>query len=262
MRLYLEIGRKSFQRMGAYRLATLTGVIVNSFFAYIQSTVFIAVFSTAITAQVGGLDLSRTLTYVWLVQAMISITQIWFDREISKTITTGDVVSDFYKPFDYQTYWFSRFVGNSFFGFIFRSVPTFLIGMWLFNVAVPKNFSTVPLFIVSLAFSIMVSFLTCYLANMISFWTISGTGIFTLAITVQMFFSGFVVPVAFMPDWLQTLVYLLPFQAIINVPSRIWLEQDQTWLAVLPQIGWAIGLWWFARWVTWSARQKVTIQGG
>jgi ABC-2 type transport system permease protein len=261
MRLYFEIARKAYRRMGAYRLATLTGIVVNSFFAYIQTYVFIAVFA-AVTAQVNGLDLSRTITYVWLVQAMISITQIWFDREVAKTIATGDVVSDFSKPFDYQTYWFSRFVGNSFFGLIFRSLPTYLIGIIFFQATLPQNSAAYPLFITSLLFTVVVSFLTCFIVNIITFWTLSANGVFNFAIAIQMFFSGFIVPIAFMPDWLAAICYVLPFQAIINVPSRIWLEQEQSWAVLLPQVGWAIGLWFFARWLTALARQKVTIQGG
>jgi ABC-2 type transport system permease protein len=262
MRLYYETARKTFQRSSTYRLATLTGIVVNSFFGYITCQVFLALYSSVQTEKIANFGLTNTLSYTWYTQAMISTVQVWFDKEISKTIVTGDIVSDFAKPFDYQTFWLSRFVGTSFFSFLFRSIPTYVVGMLFFGAQLPKNLVTVPLFLTSLSLSIGVSFLIGYMVNLTSFWTISSAGSFTIMSTVQMFFSGFVVPIAYMPDWLIGLSNLLPFRAIISIPAQIWLEQQTGWEILLPQVGWLVLLWLLARQITNLARRKVTIQGG
>lgn len=261
MRLYYETARKTFQRSSTYRLATLTGIVVNSFFGYISTYLFLAIYSLN-TGKVAGFSVINVISYTWFSQALISVTQIWFDKELSKTIATGEVVSDFSKPFDYQTFWLSRFVGNSFFSAIFRSIPTYAIGIVFFGAQLPKDLATVPLFLASLVLSVVVSFLTCYMVNLSAFWTISASGVFMLAATVQMFFSGFIIPLAYMPDWLVTLANILPFRAIITIPAQIWLEQTQGWEMLLPQIAWAVLLWFVARFVTRLARRKLTIQGG
>ena len=84
----------------------------------------------------------------------------------------------------------------------------------------------------------------------------------TLGATLQMFFSGFIVPIAYMPAWLGWLANVLPFQAVISIPMQVWLEQRQSWEVLLPQLLWAIILWWAARWLTGRAMRKITIQGG
>lgn len=261
MRLYYETARKTFQRSSTYRLATFTGIVVNSFFGYISSYLFLAVYSLS-AGKVAGFSVINIISYTWFNQAMITVTQIWFDKEISKTILNGDVVSDFSKPFDYQTFWLSRFVGNSFFSAIFRSIPTYLIGILFFGAQLPSNPATLPLFLMSLVLSVIISFLTCYMVNLSAFWTISASGVFMLAAGIQMFFSGFIIPVAYMPEWLATLANLLPFRAIITIPAQVWLEQTQSWLVLLPQLIWVVLLWFLARFVTHLARRKVTIQGG
>ena len=123
MRLYYEVGRKAFQRSLAYKLATLTGIIVNSFFGYIHSYIFVAVYSTVLVSTVAGFSLAQAISYAWLTQALITITQIWFDQEISKTIVSGDAVSDFSKPFDYQTFWLSKFARQQFLCLYFSGHP-------------------------------------------------------------------------------------------------------------------------------------------
>jgi ABC-2 type transport system permease protein len=261
MRLYFEAARKTFQRSSTYRLATFTGIVVNSFFGYVYSYLYLAIYSL-MAAKVAGFSVLNAVSYTWFTQAMITITQIWFDKEISKTIASGDVVSDFSKPFDYQTFWLSRFMGNSFFAALFRGIPTYAVGMLLFGAQLPKNLATLPLFLVSLTLSVIVSFLIGYMVNLTTFWTINSNGVFMLGATIQMFFSGFLLPLAYMPDWLTSLANILPFQAIITIPAQIWLEQKSNWYMLLPQVIWIGLLWLLARQITRLAFRKVIIQGG
>ncbi|MBN9391585.1 MAG: ABC-2 family transporter protein [Chloroflexi bacterium] len=262
LRLYYEVGRKAFQRSTTYKLATLTGLVVNSFFGYIHSYVFLAVYSSVLVSTVAGFSALNAVSYTWLSQALITVTQVWFEKDISKTIVTGDVVSDFYKPFDYQTFWFSRFAGNSVYAAIFRAIPTYTIGIIFFGAQLPQHLATLPLFLVSLVFSVTVSFLIGYIFNLTTFWTLNPNGVLTLGAIIQMFFSGFIVPLAYLPDWLGLLADLLPFQAIISIPAQVWLEQHTGWDILLPQIFWVLVLWFAARGVTRLASRKITIQGG
>jgi ABC-2 type transport system permease protein len=256
------VGRKAFQRSATYKLATFTGCVVNSFFGYIHSYVFVAVYSTVLVSKVAGFSLEQALSYVWFSQAMITVCQIWFDKELSKTIVTGDAISDFSKPFNYQLFWLSKFVGNSCYAIIFRAIPTYTIGVIFFGARLPQHFATFVLFVVSLALSVIISFLIGYLFNLTTFWTLNPTGVLSLGASVQMFFSGFIVPLAYLPDWLLWLANILPFQAIISIPMQVWLAQTPSWEILLPQVLWLGLLWLAGAWVTKQAFQEITIQGG
>lgn len=262
MRLYFEVGRKAFQRSSAYRLTTLTGIVVNSFFGYLYCSIYLGVYAGVNNAPVAGLTAANMVSYLWLTQAIIAPVQIWFNRDIANTIYSGAAVSDFSKPFDYQTFWYSRFLGNSIFSFFFRTLPTYTIGVIFFGASLPKQAATFPLFLLSLILSATLGFLTCYLINITAFWMVNANGAFSIGAGVQMFFSGFIIPIAYMPDWLAAICYALPFQALITVPAKIWLEQEQQLTALLPQIGWIGVLWLLAQQITRLAFRKIVIQGG
>lgn len=262
MRLYYEIARTTFRRSMTYKLANVTGIVVNSFFGYIHSYIFVAVYSVVMSSQVAGFSLHQAISYAWFSQALIMVSQVWIDKEQSKTIVSGDAVSDISKPFDYQAFWLSRFAGNSVYAIIFRAIPIYAVGYLLFHIYLPHDLAVLPLFLISMILSIVVSFMLGYLFNLTTFWTLNPNGILTIGATVQMFFSGFIVPIAYMPDWAAWLSNVLPFQAVVSIPAQVWLGQRKDWTVLLPQVFWLIVLWLAGRLVTRIALRKVTIQGG
>jgi ABC-2 type transport system permease protein len=80
-----------------------------------------------------------------------------------------------------------------------------------------------------------------------------------------MFFGGFLIPVRMFPDWLQAIVYALPFNAFIQTPSDIFVERAEGWAAVsllAQQLGWAAALLVVAQALTLVATRRVVVQGG
>ncbi len=79
------------------------------------------------------------------------------------------------------------------------------------------------------------------------------------------FLSGMVIPIAFFPDWLETLAWALPFAAMVQAPVEVFLEHARGlelagllalqafWTAVLLVAGRAA----FA-----AGTRKLVIQGG
>jgi ABC-2 type transport system permease protein len=80
-----------------------------------------------------------------------------------------------------------------------------------------------------------------------------------------MFFSGFLIPLAFFPPWLATIASFLPFQAIAGLPIEIFLGRlhGVNLAQVLAlQCCWAIILTGLALIQMRAAMQKIVIQGG
>ena len=110
-----------------------------------------------------------------------------------------------------------------------------------------------------------VSFGWRFLINLSAFWTTDARGLGGLAAAAALFLGGFVVPVRFFPDWLQTIAFALPFNAFIQTPSDLFVERIQGWDAVVllvQQAIWAIVLLLIAQLVTIAATRRVVIQGG
>ena len=73
--------------------------------------------------------------------------------------------------------------------------------------------------------------------------------------------SGLLLPLAFFPGWLRTILEFLPFQAVASIPLQIYigkLSGAAIGQAFLIQIAWLIGLYVLGRWF-WKRASPVTI---
>jgi len=263
VRLYWEVARRATQRQLMYRTENLAGLAANGFFGYLRGAVFLAVFQT--TTNVAGYDAQAGVSYAWATQALIMIITLWNWWEVEQTIRTGDVVSDLSKPFWYLGFWLARDLGRAAYFVVFRALPLLLLGQLLFGLHWPSSPGAWLAMMVSLVLAVVVSFGWRFLINLTAFWTIDARGLGGLASAAAMFFGGFIVPVRFFPDWLQAIVYALPFAAFIQTPADLFVERAQGWAAVAllaQQLVWAIALLGLAQAVTLVATRRVVVQGG
>jgi ABC-2 type transport system permease protein len=118
------------------------------------------------------------------------------------------------------------------------------------GIAVPSDARTLGFAIVSYGLAVLIKFGVVYLVGLLGFWTHNGWGLVNGRIALTRLFSGALVPLPFMPGWLESLAQALPFQAMVYLPSTIYLgRQPDPWAA--------LGRLAFAR-----AVQQVTIHGG
>jgi ABC-2 type transport system permease protein len=90
-------------------------------------------------------------------------------------------------------------------------------------------------------------------------------GLFIIYRISAQFFSGALVPVWFLPGALRTLADFLPFQAVIYLPTTIYLGgvPGPGILKVMAlQLGWLVGLSLLARVMWLRAVRRVVVQGG
>lgn len=263
LRLYWEVAVRGFRRYATYRAAMLAGVFTNTVFGFMRAYVMVALF--AVRPSVRGYDLSDALTYTFLVQGLIMVVYLWNWWEIALTVRSGDVATDFSRPFDYQLYWLAQDLGRAAYHALFRGVPPFLVGALVFGVRLPHAPLTWVAFPVSLVLAATVSFALRFIVNLSAFWLLDYRGVGRMAAAVWTFLSGFAVPIAFFPEPLRTAALALPFAALMEVPVTVFLEKArglELGAALLLQAGWAAALLLAGRGVLAAARRKVVIQGG
>ena len=120
-------------------------------------------------------------------------------------------------------------------------------------------------FAVSVALAVVVSLGFRFLYNSSAFWFVDVRGVMMVSLTVSLFFSGMVMPLAFFPDWLRTLAHALPFAAIMQTPIDIWLGKHHgaALFGVLAlQAFWALVFLGLGRLALNAGRQKLVVQGG
>jgi len=278
MRLYLELAKKSFQRQVAYRSATIAGFATNVFFGGLRASILIAVFDAqtrdaqtpgahmpGALSIIAGYSVRDAVTYTGVTQALIAMTALWGWFDMIRSIKSGEVASDLAKPFDYYGFWLAQDVGRGVYQLVARGVTIMAVFVALFGASLPATAEQWALAMISVALALLLSFAWRFLVSTIAFWATDALGIARMLYFLMTFPSGFVVPVAFMPDWLQALCYATPFPSFINTPVEVYLGRAQgadglgliavqaLWLAALVALG---------RGAAEAGRRKLTIQGG
>ena len=261
--VYLALVRLAFQRQLTYRAAALAGLATNVFFGALRAYILIALFGAR--ENVAGYSIPAVITYTALTQALIGYIALWGWWDVVRSIRTGDIAADLSRPMDFFWYWCAQDVGRALAQMLMRGVTIMLIFALFYPILLPPTLTHWLALCGSLIFSLLISFAWRFLYSLAAFWTQDAIGIGRFATSIASFFSGFLMPVAFMPDWLIPLMHLTPFPAIVNTPIEIYLGivgESRLPAALIEQALWLILLVVVARLVFAYGVRKLVIQGG
>jgi ABC-2 type transport system permease protein len=223
------------------------------------------VYHSQTSSSIAGYDAQSAVSYMWITQSLIMVVALWGWWDVEETIRTGDVVSDLAKPFTYLGFWLARDAGRAAYFVVFRAAPILVAGQLLFGLRWPSSLVAWLTFLVSLLLAIVVSFAGRFLLNISAFWTMDARGLGSIAGAATMFLGGFVVPIRYFPDSLQSLALALPFAAITQTPADAFVERVSGVDALGPlafQFIWAVALLVGAQAAILIATRRVVIQGG
>jgi ABC-2 type transport system permease protein len=201
---------------------------------------------------------------VWLVQSLLATVNAFGWSEVALRIRDGAIATDLSRPINPQRYWLAFDLGRAPYHLLFRGVVPFVVGALVFHLRYPTA-ADAALFVVSLTAAVVVSLGFRFLYNLPAFWIIDVRGVFIVVISLNLFFSGMVMPIAFFPTWLGHVAQVLPFASILQTPVDIWLGVHRGWnlAGVLAlQAGWALVLLGGGRLLLRTATRKLVVQGG
>jgi ABC-2 type transport system permease protein len=262
--VYLAFATKSFQKRMQYRVANLAGLTTNFFFLLVQIFVYTAFYASR-TGPL-PLNLDEIITYFVLCQVFFMVMSFWGTRsEITAAIKNGDVVLQLTKPVDFQTYWFADECGRAYYYLFMRGLPTFLISILFFEVAIPQQPTVLIAFAVSMTLSIFMSAAITITIFSTGFWTLDTAGISGMSYAIITLFSGMLVPIALWPEWLVHVARWLPFEGLIDVPFSIYLGKItgiSVWIAISKQMAWNLFFVGLGRFLLTRGFSRLVIQGG
>ncbi len=262
MRLDWELARRGYRRYSAYPAATAAGAFTNTIFGFVQAYILLAVYRHR--TDIGGYDAADVVTYVWLAQALIMTVYVFGWYELALRIRDGSIATDLARPLSPLRYWLAFDLGRAPYHFLFRGIPPFIVGAFVFDLRYPSPGDAIA-FLVSLFLAVVVSLAFRFLYNAAAFWLLDYRGVANISITVSLFFSGMILPIAFFPGWLKAIAHVLPFQSVIQVPIDVYLGKHvgASLIGVLAlQAAWAVALLALARAALAAGTRKLVIQGG
>ncbi|MDT0302775.1 ABC transporter permease [Streptomonospora wellingtoniae] len=266
MRVYVAVFGHGLRRFSEYRAATAAGVFTNSVFGAINAMVLLAVF--AAQPRINGYTAADAVTQVYVAQALIGPTAIMGPPlELSQRIRTGDVAVDLLRPAHPLLWFLAQDLGRAAYSAVFRSVPTFSVGIVLFPLVLPPDPLRWAAAAAALALASLVGFGLRYLYAIAGFWILDTRGVDSLGALLGPFCSGMVLPLVLFPEGLAALLRALPWSALVQVPAEILLGKEtlpggSTAGGLLFQAAWAAVLLGLGAALTARGTRRVAVQGG
>ncbi|MQM26840.1 ABC transporter permease [Glycomyces albidus] len=251
----------SFKRRLAYKSGWVFGLALGGGAMLISMAMWHNLLGTG---SLSGYDWESMRAY--LIIGFIAATMVFgaSDFTIADRILDGHIAVDMTKPVDFQ-----RARGAEYIGSMISTAPTAAVGVlgaWLlFDPPGPATPVAGVLTAVSFLLLFPLAFGITYLSILVCFWTKRYLGIMWLREALLSFFSGMMIPLAFMPGWLQAVSWALPFPHFTATPAAIYLGQVDVPGAlglIAAEAAWVVGLWFAGRLVFRFAVRKVTVHGG
>jgi ABC-2 type transport system permease protein len=259
--LLAHVAGTSFRRHATYRVATAAAVLENTVVSMLRGLVYVAVVKAS-GGVVDGLGTSEAITFAFVAGMIESSFWIVAPLEIGERIRSGDVITDLYRPVDFQAWWLASEAGRCAFALLAKGVPQVLIGLVVFDLATPSSLGSLLLFTVSVALSFLVVFSWKFTVSLAGFWLLDVRGVTSLAGAVTTVMSGGLLPLPLLPDGLAGVLRWLPPAAMITAPFELFAGGEPAAPRLAIQAAWAVVLLVLGRRVLHHAVAKVVVQGG
>ena len=265
MKRYLAFFRSEIEMAMAYRGDFFLSFLADFLLIFVKLAEWIAVFQHRTT--VAGFDFPQMMTYLFVSQTVNNIYAFKNDasRPISSKIRKGTIVFDLLRPVEFTKARLFENLGQTVIVAFFNL--TFLLGCIVLvpNVDLPASWGFAGLFALSMAAGYVIMFCVCLLSGLLTFWLMNSWGLRNIRMAIIAFFSGSLVPIGALPEWMQTVCNVLPFKSIIYTPTMIYMGQydvRQAFLQIGVQVLWALLLWIAARLLCRAAIKRVQVNGG
>jgi ABC-2 type transport system permease protein len=260
---YLAASRIGFQRDIQYRGATFIAILGFM----IEPAIYLVVWRTVAIEQggsVGGYTVDAFTSYyiVWTLVRVMNLAHAPYAWEWRiRGGRLNEMLSLPIQPFHRD---FAYFIGAKFV-WILAWIPTAAVLALTFRPRLEFQPAHVVGFLVAIWTGFAVRFLLLYLMGMITFWTTRGAAIFDLIVAGELLLSGRLVPLALMPDWVQSVSNWLPFQWSFQFPIEVAIGRLST-TEILQGLGiqtlWIVGMSLAFVWVWPRAVRNYTAVGG
>ena len=215
---------------------------------------------------VAGATLAQMYTFLVISRLISNGINLRTGRLFEERMKSGDVALDMLRPCDPRNLSSAQAGGESIVGMLLDGLPTFLIAIVIVGgILPPATGAHFILFLLSTALAIALSVVFQMLIGLAAFWFLS---VWLLDWCIRFFlalFSGGIVPLWFMPQWVQTVAAWLPFQYMHFVPIQIYLGNytvEESVFAIALQVLW-IALLYILQKILWrSAVHRMVVLGG
>lgn len=221
---YWAITLTNLQNQLAYVWDALGRAVFIILIMFIFVQLWSAAFEARGDAEIAGLSLADTIWY-FLIAEMIELGKFRHDQRISEEVKDGSIAYTLNRPYNYLAYHFFNGLGET----LVKMVLIFLLGLplVLWYAGPPSiQWHAIPGVLIVIFLAMVLDFCMASSIGLLAFVT-EDTFSFRLVYQKLMFIlGGLLIPLDFLPDWLQRIAYLLPFSQVTYAPAKLFVAFD------------------------------------
>lgn len=187
------------------------------------------------------------------------------DQYMGEQVRRGAIDTDLLRPLDFQLQMLYRNSSYILSTLLLLVLPAWLTGVLFMGMQLPASCLHAAAFALSLLLAYLVLFSLNFLLGLISMVTMNIRQITWAYRGLVDLLSGKLVPIWLFPVGMQTIMYMLPFRCIFDIPLNIYtgaLSGSALTSQLLLQAAWACALL-AAGQMAWRAvKRRMTVQGG
>lgn len=259
---YLAYAKKSFLARSAYRFDHAMGILNTVLRVFIYWEIYRVLYGGR--AEVDGITMMMVTTNFVLSLCMDAVFQV-NDFFIPDMIRDGSIANELLRPICIQGRMAAENLGNALFELMFHFVPALLVSLFLVGIVRPAGILMFLFFLLSALLGYGVLWSISFATQMLSFWFINVWSIVTIKNVFINILSGSMIPLWFMPDWMDSVIRFTPFSSIYFTPVQIYLGQlsyHEILYQCLIQIFWILIIFMVGNGLWSRGQKKLVIQGG
>jgi ABC-2 type transport system permease protein len=267
MKMYLSVFRIRFINNLQYRAVVLGAIITRFTWGLMEVLAYSALYHTGYATF--PMEFSQTVSYIWMQQTLIVLFSVVFaDSEIYTAIGNGSIAYELIRPMNLYGRWFCQSAANRVAFTILNCLPGLLLAFILpepYGMSLPFTMGQFLLFLLSTVLALCVVVAFAMLMYISLFYILSQRGIRIIVTALTSFLSGGIIPLPFFPAPVLSVVRLLPFAAMQNMPLRIYsgnIVGMDAIKGIVFQLYWFVILFLIGQLTMHRALKRVIVQGG
>jgi ABC-2 type transport system permease protein len=243
MKKYLKIFQLAFLNKVAYRRELLISLLGGLLIFAGQAIFWINVYETR--EVVNGYTLGQMLIYYFIIRVVSGIVNSKMAFRVNEMILSGKVSNMILRPVSMRYWLFTREFSRLVVDVVIKMMFYVIAFMLVFN-DLSFTIANLVYFVISLCFSLIISFNLSLLIGMSAFRMDNASALIYGFRRGIFFLAGGIVPLSFFPKAFQNMLNLLPFKYIIDFSINVLtggLAAGEIFIGLAVQFFWGFVLW-------------------
>lgn len=262
MKRYLAYTKQAFLANSAFRFDTFMGILDTCLKVFIFWCIYRALYGG--NGSVDGITFEMVMTN-FILSIGLSTAFTMDENYLPYRIGNGSIGNELLKPASVRGILLASDLGNICFKLLFQFLPALLLAIAAVGMTGPASPMAVFVFLVSVGLGFLVLWNLNFIVQTFGFWIINVWSVNTIKNVIVNVLSGTMIPLWFLPSWMEGLINLTPFSSIYFIPVQIYLGNAagmELLEMLIKQVVWIIILYLIGEILWQQGVKKLVIQGG